>query len=99
MTTLVVVAVKTSSHTVLNVGQIGKDGPVTLFKFFGFQARPQAFSLRGIQALTAATLRAQAPLLVEQRPVSAAAIPPTPVGMHEQARGQAAGPAGYDVTF
>lgn len=83
MATLVIIVVKINGHAVLRVGQIGKDRPIALFEFFGSKARPQAFGLRVIEALTAATLRAQAPMLAEQRPVSAAAILPAPIGVHE----------------
>ena len=94
MAALVVIVVKISSHAVLRVGQIGTDRPVALFEFFGFEARPQTLGLRVIEPLTAATLRAQTPVLVEQRPVSAATVLPTPVGMHEQARGGLPGQQG-----
>ena len=90
MQPLVIVIVKIIGDAALRIRQVGKKGPLADFKDLRFEARPQAFGLRVIIAValpgtTAAALRAQGLVLVQQLPIRVAAVLPTPVGMHEQA--------------
>jgi hypothetical protein len=53
---LVIVVVKIVGDARLRIGQVGKNGPLADFEYFGFEARPETFSLRIVVAVAAATL-------------------------------------------
>jgi hypothetical protein len=55
---LVIVVIKIVGHAGLRVGQVGKNGPLANFEYFGLEARPEALGLGVIVAVTAAALRA-----------------------------------------
>ena len=89
-----IVVVKIVGHAGLRVGQVGKNGPLAQFEDLRFEARPQAFGLGVVVALTAAALRAQGLVLVQQLPIRVAAVLAAAVGVDEQARGGRLGPKG-----
>ena len=75
---LVIVVIKIVGDAALRIRQVGKKGPLTDFKDLRFEARPQAFGLGVVVAITAAALRAQGLVLVQQLPIRVAAVLPTP---------------------
>ena len=97
MQPLVIVIVKIIGDAALRIRQVGKKEPLADFKDLRFEARPQAFGLGVVVAITAAALRAQGLVAVQQLPVRVAAVLPTlpgttPVGMHEQVWSRRLGP-------
>ena len=84
--TLVIIVVEISRHALLRVGQVAEHGPLAWSQLLGLEPRPQALSLRVVQAFVAAALRALATVLVEQGAVGGSAVLPAPVGVDEQAR-------------
>lgn len=65
------------------------NGPVASFEDIRFQTRPSTFGLRVVIAVVAVALRAHSPVVVQQLPISVAALLPIPIGVNVQAqRGQ-----------
>lgn len=56
MATLVIIVIKIGRYALLRVRQVVENGPFTGFEFFGFEARPETFRLRVVEALGPATL-------------------------------------------
>lgn len=71
---LVVTPVKISRYAVLRVLQVAENRPLARPQLFGFQSRPEVLGLRVVEALVAATLRAQAAVLVKQGAVGVGAV-------------------------
>lgn len=84
MAALVIVVVKIRGHTLLGIGQVAENRPLSGFEFFGFEARSQALGLGIVQAFGPATLRAQAAVFSQQGAVAVATVPPAAVRMHSQ---------------
>ena len=84
--TLVIVVIKIVGHSGLRVGQVRKNGSLAAFEDLRFEAGPQAFCLRIIVAVAAATLRAQGLVVVQQLAVHVATVLPAAVGVDKQVR-------------
>ena len=84
----VIVVVKIIGDAGLRVGQVGKNGPLAPFEHLRFEPGPEALGLRiivtvALPGTTAAALRAQGLVVVEQLAVGLAAVLPAAVGVHE----------------
>jgi hypothetical protein len=60
----VVVVVKITGHAVLCVRQVAEHGPLARPQLLGFELRPEAISLRVVEILFPAALKAWAAMLV-----------------------------------
>ena len=65
VTALVVVIVEISGHALLRVPEVAEDRPLARPQLLRFEARLRALGLSVVEALVAATLRAQTLVLVE----------------------------------
>ena len=84
----VIVVVKIIGDAGLRVGQVGKNGPLAPFEHLRFEPGPEALGLGiivtvALPGTTAAALRAQGLVVVEQLAVGLAAVLPAAVGVHE----------------